>query len=163
MVKVACDRADSQVGQAGSTHVEVAEGENEVDLSMLPEKDRNKILNQRTKSAEMAKAKTDREAARTTAKTLKETTATTKRDARKVKKPKAHSSPLHLTETSIVSPSQNPHKRYSSVALLSASRLQQLASPSLMDMFRGSSSQVPYYLLMRTMWRRRPSPRNGWI
>jgi hypothetical protein len=44
-VKIAYDKADSRGAKVGSTHVEVPEEENEVDLSLLPKKERNKILN----------------------------------------------------------------------------------------------------------------------
>jgi hypothetical protein len=45
----------------------------------------------------------------------------------------APSPPILMTETSTASPSQNPRKWESSFAQFSVSRLQQLASPSLMD------------------------------
>ena len=45
VVKIAYDKANSQVGEARYTHVDVLEEENEVDISLLPEKERNKILN----------------------------------------------------------------------------------------------------------------------
>jgi hypothetical protein len=45
---------------------------------------------------------------------------------------------LLLTETSTATPSPNPRKRDSSLAQLSVSRLQQLASPSLMDSAGGA-------------------------
>ena len=149
VVKDACDRDDSRVGQVGSNRAEVEEEENEVDLSVLPEKERNRILAQRERVAKKAADKEEREAkkvadkeereaARTAAKTLKETTTTAEKDGKKVGKPKAKSSPLHLTETSIASPSLSNRKRDYSVALLSASRLQQLASPSLMDSAGGT-------------------------
>jgi hypothetical protein len=53
----------------------VQEDEVEVGINLLPEKEKNKILNQRTRDAERAKAKTEREAQRAKDKT--------KRDAKK--------------------------------------------------------------------------------
>jgi hypothetical protein len=135
-VKIACDRADSKGAEVGSTHVEVPEEENEVDISLLPLKERNKILNQRTRDAQKAKDKADREATRATAKTLRDSIAAAEKEARKAEnsgKSKAITPPLLLTETSYALPSQNPHKRDASFAQLSVSRLQQLASPSFMD------------------------------
>jgi hypothetical protein len=137
-VKAACDKADSKGTEVRSQLVEVQEEENEVDLSLLPEKEKNKILNQRTRDAKKAMDKADREATRATAKALKKTTVVAMKEARKTGKSKAQSSLLHLTETSIASPSQNPLKRDSSIAQLSVSRLQQLESPSLMDSAGGA-------------------------
>jgi serine/threonine protein kinase HipA of HipAB toxin-antitoxin module len=101
-VKAACDKADSKGAEVRSQLVEVQEEENEVDLSLLPEKEKNKILNQRTRDAKKATDKADREATRAAAKTLRETTAATAKEARQIGKSKSQSSPLHLTETSIV-------------------------------------------------------------
>jgi hypothetical protein len=44
-VKLACDKAYSKDNELGSDHVEVLEEENKVDLSLLPNKERKKILN----------------------------------------------------------------------------------------------------------------------
>jgi hypothetical protein len=60
--KKACDQADSKAAAFGHNQGEVQEDEVEVDINLLLEKERNKILNQRTRDAERAKAKTDREA-----------------------------------------------------------------------------------------------------
>jgi hypothetical protein len=116
----------------------VQEEENEVDLSLLPEKEKNKIFNQRTRDAKKATNKANREATKAAAKALRETTVAAAKEARKTRKSKAQSSPLHLTETSIASPSQNPRKHDSSIAQFSVSRLQQLASSSLMDSAGGA-------------------------
>lgn len=122
VVKAACDRDDSQVRQAGSTHVGITEEENEVDISLLPEKEKNKTLNQRAKAAEKAKAKADREAEK--AKKVEEKAKKVpERKGGRAKKTRAQSSALHLTETSIASPSQSARKRDFSTALLSTSRL----------------------------------------
>jgi hypothetical protein len=50
-VKIACDKADSRGAVLISNQVEVLEEENEVDLSLLPKKERNKILLQREREA----------------------------------------------------------------------------------------------------------------
>jgi hypothetical protein len=113
-VKIACDRADSKGAKVGSTHVEVPEEENEVDISLLPLKERNKILNQRTRDAQKAKDKVDREATRATVKALMDSIAAAEKEARKAEnsgKSKAITPPLLLTETSYALPSQNPCKR----------------------------------------------------
>jgi septal ring factor EnvC (AmiA/AmiB activator) len=115
-VKAACNKADSKGTDVRSQLVEVHEEENEVDLSLLLEKEKNKILNQRARDAKKATDKADREATRAAAKALRETTATATKEARKTGKSKTQSSLLHLTETSIASPSQNPRKRDSSIA-----------------------------------------------
>jgi hypothetical protein len=48
----------------GPNEGEVQEDEVEVDINLLPEKEKNKVLNQRKKDFDRAKAKTDREALR---------------------------------------------------------------------------------------------------
>jgi hypothetical protein len=53
----------------------VQEDEVEVDINLLPEKEKNKVLNQRKRDADRAKAKIDREALRAKGKA--------KRDAKK--------------------------------------------------------------------------------
>jgi hypothetical protein len=106
-----------------SSQVEVLEEENEVDLLLLPEKERNKIVLQRERDATKAKDKAD--------KAGKEPKKGGK--ASKSKTVAAPNPQVLLTETSTASPSQNPRKRDSSFAQLSVSRLQQLASPSLVD------------------------------
>jgi hypothetical protein len=60
--KKACDQADSKDAALGPNQGQVQEDEVEVDINLLPEKEKNKILNQRTRDAERAKAKTDKEA-----------------------------------------------------------------------------------------------------
>jgi hypothetical protein len=85
-----------------------------------------------------------RESVRATAKAVKEATAVAEKEGKKGEKPgksKVITLALLLTKTSITLPSQNPRKRDSSLAQLSVSRLQQLASPSLMD-FAGGALHV---------------------
>ena len=170
-MKIACNKVDSKSVEVGSTFVEVPKEENKVDISLLPLKKMNKILNQRTRDARKAKDKADREAMRAIAIALKDSIAAVEKEAKKVEKSgksKAITPPLLFIETSYASPSQNPCKWDASFAQLSMSRLQ-LASPSLMDsarglcMFRSFSSLVPYYPLVYIIYRRRPFPGNGWI
>jgi hypothetical protein len=136
-VKAACDKADSRDAALGPDHVDVPKELTDADLVLLPEKERNKILNQRTRDAKKA----DREATRDTAKAVKESITAKGKEGKKVEKPgksKAITPALLLTETSYASPSPNPRKRAASVAQLSVSRLQQLASPSLIDSAGGA-------------------------
>jgi hypothetical protein len=128
-VKISCDKADSRGAELGSDHVEVLEEKNKVDLSLFPEKKRNKILNRRTKDAKKAADKTEREATKATTRALREATATAQKEAKKAMKSwksKAFAPPHFLTETSIASPSQNPRKQDASFVQLSVSRLQHI-------------------------------------
>jgi hypothetical protein len=107
-VKISCDKADSRGAELGSDHVEVPEEKIEVDLSLLPEKEKNRILNQRTRDAKKVADKAEKEATRATAKVLREATATVEKEARRAEKSgksKAITPPILLTETSIASPS----------------------------------------------------------
>jgi vacuolar-type H+-ATPase subunit H len=125
-LKISCDRADSRGVELGSDHMEVPEEENKVDLSLVLEKERNKILNQRTRDAKKDADRAEREATRATAKALKEATAAIEKKAKEVeksRKSKALTPLLLLTETSITSPSENPRKQNASFAQLSMLRL----------------------------------------
>jgi hypothetical protein len=136
-VKAACNKANSKGAELGPGHVDMPEELTDADLALLPKKERNKILNQRARDAKKA----DREATRATGKALRESTITKGKEGKKVEKPgksKAITPTLLLTETSYASPSHNPRKRATSVAQLSVSRLQQLASLSLMDCAGGA-------------------------
>ena len=79
-----------------------------MDISLLPEKERNKILNQRTRDAERAKAKTNREAQK--AKGKAERDAKKGGQSRKSKAVVASTPTLVLLEASTESISQNPCK-----------------------------------------------------
>jgi hypothetical protein len=120
--KKACDEADDIVPHQG----EVQEDEVEVDISLLPEKEKIKILNQRAKDEVRAKAKADREAQKAKDKAVKYA----ERQLKKVGRSKnshvgdASSPALVLPEASTGSMSQNLRKRDSSFVQLSASRLQ---------------------------------------
>jgi chemotaxis protein histidine kinase CheA len=139
----------------------------EVDIDKLPEKEKIKVLNQRKRDADRAKAKTDREALR--AKEKAERDAKKGGRAGKSKAVVASTPSLVLPQVSTASQSQNPRKRDSSYAQLSLSRLQQITLPALMDsagevcMYKNSSSPDPFCPLMHTMCNTRLSPRNGWI
>jgi hypothetical protein len=78
----------------------------EVDINLLPEKERNKILLQRERDAKKAMDKAEKEAQKAKDKAEKEA-----KKVEKSRKSKASTLPLLLIETSISSPSQNPHKR----------------------------------------------------
>ena len=66
--KMACDEANGIVPYQD----EVQEDEVEVDISLFPEKEKNKILNQKAKDKERAKAKVDREAQKAKDKAVKD-------------------------------------------------------------------------------------------
>jgi hypothetical protein len=134
--KKACDQADSQGAALGPNQGEVQEDEVEVDINLLPEKEKNRILNQRKRDADGAKAKTDREALR--AKEKAERDAKKGGQSRKSKAVVASTPSLVLPQVSTASQSQNPRKRDSSYAQLSLSRLQQITSPALMDSAGGA-------------------------
>jgi hypothetical protein len=59
-VKIACDKADSRDPVLVSDQVEVPEEENKMDLSLLPEKEKNKIVLQREREAQKAKDKLEK-------------------------------------------------------------------------------------------------------
>jgi hypothetical protein len=134
--KKACDQADSQGAALGPNEGEVQDDEVEVDINLLPEKEKNKVLNQRKRDADRAKAKTDREAQR--AKDKAERDAKKGGRSGKSKAVVASTPSLVLPQVSTTSQSQNPRKRDSSCAQLSLSRLQQITSPTLMDSARGA-------------------------
>jgi hypothetical protein len=129
-VKQACVQADSKGAVLGSNQGEEQEDEVEVDISLLPEKERNKILNQRARDKKKAEDKAEKDAEKAKEKE--------KREGKKSGKSKPSTPPLLLTETSYASPSQNPRKRDASTAQLSLSRLQQITSPALMDSAGGA-------------------------
>jgi hypothetical protein len=164
--KKACVQADSKGATLDPNQGDKQEDVVEVDINQLPEKEKNKILNQRTWEAEKAKEKAEKEAEKAKEKAKKEAKRVEKSGKSKISTP-----PHLLTETSIASQSQNPCKRDASCAQFSLSRLQQITSSALMDSIRGgghcmcrsSSSLDPFCLLMHTICSTRPSPRNGWI
>jgi hypothetical protein len=114
----------------------VQDDEVEVDINLLPEKEKNKVLNQRKMDADRAKAKTDRKALR--AKDKAERDAKKGGRLGKSKAVVASTPSLVLPQVSTASQSQNPRKRDSSCAQLSLSRLQQITSPTLIDSAGGA-------------------------
>jgi hypothetical protein len=130
-VKNACDKADSKGVEQGSDHVNLLEEVNEVDLALLPEKERNRILNQRTKDAKKATEKVDKDAQKAKDKQDREAKKGERAGRSKSKAPL-------LIEASTTTPLENPCKRDASAAQLSVSRLQQITSPALMDSAGGA-------------------------
>jgi hypothetical protein len=119
-VKKACEKADLKGAAVASDHGEEDEEEVEADINLLPEKEKKK-----------AKDKVEKEATKAKDKAAKQPKKGGRASRSKIVA--APSPPILMTETSTASPSQNPRKWDSSFAQLSVSRLQQLASPSLMD------------------------------
>ena len=143
-VKAACDKANPRGVKLGSDNVVVLEEMSMANLALLPKKERNKILNQKTRDTKKAIDKALKESMRATAKAMREAIIVVEKEAKKGEKPrksKVITLPLLLTKTSTTLPSQNLHKRNSSLTQFSVSRLQQLASSSLMD-FAGGTLHV---------------------
>jgi hypothetical protein len=141
-VKATCDKADPRGVKLVPDIVVVPEELSLADVALLPEKERNKVLNQRSRDAKKALL----ESTRATAKAVKEAAA--EKEGKKGQRPgksKVITPQLLLTETSTATPSPNPRKRDSSLAQLSVSRLQQLASPSLMDSAGGALHVQEYF------------------
>jgi hypothetical protein len=105
----------------------------EVEINQLPEKERNKILNQRARNKNNVEDKGEKDAEKAKEKKKKEG-----KKSEKSRKSKPSTPPHLLTETSYALPSQNPRKRDASTAHLSLSRLQQIISPTLMDSAGGA-------------------------
>jgi hypothetical protein len=148
----------------GTNLGEEQEDEVEVDINQLPEKERNKILNQRARNKKKAKDKAKKDAEKAKEKEKKEG-----KKGEKSRKSKPSTPPLLLLETSYASPSQNLCKRDASTTQLSLSRLQQITSPALMDS-AGEALRIHEFFfsgsllsIMHIMCSTRPSPRNGWI
>jgi hypothetical protein len=71
-VKKACDEADSKGVASGINNGKEQEGEIEVDLNVLPKKERIKIINQRARDAKKAIEKVEKEAQKAKEKAEKE-------------------------------------------------------------------------------------------
>jgi hypothetical protein len=146
-VKATCDKADPRGVKLVPDVVVVLEELNLADVALLLEKERNKILNQKARDAKKALL----ESTRATAKAVKEVVAEKKgKKGQKLGKSKVITPQFLLTKTSTATPSPNPRKRDSSLAQLSVSRLQQLASPSLMDS-AGSALHVQEFFFSRSL------------
>jgi hypothetical protein len=109
-VKKAYEKADSKGAAVASDHGEEQEEEVEVDINLLPEKEKNKAKDKAEKEATKAKDKAAKQSKKGGRASRSKTVA-------------APSPPILMTETSTASPSQNSHKRDSSFAQLSVSRL----------------------------------------
>jgi hypothetical protein len=146
-VKATCDKADPRGVKLVPDVVVVLEELNLADVALLLEKERNKILNQKARDAKKALL----ESTRATAKAVKEVVAEKKgKKGQKLGKSKVITPQFLLTKTSTATPSPNPRKRDSSLAQLSVSRLQQLASPSLMDS-AGGALHVQEFFFSRSL------------
>jgi hypothetical protein len=108
----------------------------ELDLNLLPEKERMKTLNQRERETKKAKLKAEKEAQK--AKDKLEREAKKAERSSKSKAVVASTPTLALPEASTRSMSQNPRKRDSSFAQLSVLRLQQCTSPAFQDYVGGT-------------------------
>jgi hypothetical protein len=144
-VKKACVQADSKGAALGTNQGEEQEDEVEVDINQLPEKERNKILNQRVRDKKKAKDKAEKDSEKAKEKEKKEG-----KKGKKSGKSKPSTPPLLLIETSYASPFQNPRKRDASTAQLSLSRLQQITSPALID-FAGGALWVHEFFFSRSL------------
>jgi hypothetical protein len=139
----------------------VQEDEVEVDINLLPEKEKNKVLNQRKMDADRAKAKIDREAQR--AKDKAES------DAKKGGQwlPSllhlcCHRFPLHHSHRIPASGIPPVHSYHCQDFSRSHHRPSWTLQGELC-MYMSSSSLDPFCPLMHTMYNTRPSPKNGWI
>jgi hypothetical protein len=132
-VKKACFEADSKGATSHPNQAEVEEVEEEVDINELPARQRNKILAQRARD----KKKADNKALKDLKNAEKAKGKGGNRGQRS-EKSQPSTPPILLTETSTATWSQNTRKRDATVAELSMSRLQHLASPALMDSTGGS-------------------------
>jgi hypothetical protein len=131
--KKACVQTDSKGATLDPNQGEEQEDEVEVDISQLPEKERNKILNQRIRDTKKVEEQATKKAGKAKEKAMKGA-----KRAEKSGKSKTSTPPHLLIETSIASQSQNSHKRDASCTQLSLLRLQQITSPALMDSTRGA-------------------------
>jgi hypothetical protein len=94
-VEMAYDQANSKGAALDSNNSEVQEEEVEVDLNLLPKKERNKILKQRTRDVKKVTDSVEMEATRAIARAKK---------VERSGKSKAFTPPHFLTEISTTSP-----------------------------------------------------------
>jgi hypothetical protein len=143
-VRKTCEMADSKGAPTVFDNAQEHEDEVEVDISLLPEKKKNKIIKQRERDAKKAEDKEEREAQKAKDKEerdAKKAKDKEDREAKKAGKSKAVAAPslqLLLTEASTATPSQKSRKQDASVAQLSMSRLQHITSLALMDSTGGA-------------------------
>jgi hypothetical protein len=107
-VRKTCEMADSKGAPTVFDNAQEHEDEVEVDISLLPEKKKNKIIKQRERDAKKAEDKEEREAQK--AKDKEERDAKKGERAGKSKAVASPSFPLLLTEASTATPLQNPRK-----------------------------------------------------
>jgi hypothetical protein len=144
-VKKACVQANSKGAALGTNQGEEQEDEVEVDINLLPEKERNKILNQRERDKKKAEDKAKKDAKKAKEKEKKEG-----KKGEKSGKSKPSTPPLLLIETFYASPSQNPRKPDASTAQLSLSRLQKITSLALIDS-AGGALRVHKFFFSRSL------------
>jgi hypothetical protein len=143
-VRKTCKMPDSKGAPTVFDNAQEHEDEVEVDISLLPEKEKNKIIKLRERDAKKVEDKEEREAQKAKDKEerdAKKAKDKEDREAKKASKLKVVAAPslqLLLTEASTTTPSQKSRKRDASVAQLSMSRLQQITSPALMDSVGGA-------------------------
>ena len=113
-VKKAYEKADSKGVAMAFDYGEEQEEEVQVDINLLLEKKKNKILLQREKEASKAKDKAEKEATKAKDKVAKQPKKGGK--ASRSKTMAVPNPPILMTETSTTSPSQNPRKWDSSFA-----------------------------------------------
>ena len=125
-MKATCNKADPRGVKPVSNVVVVPEELSLADIALLPAKERNKILSQKARDAKKV------ERASTKATTVVE------KEAKKGERIGKFKVITPQTKTSTVSPLQNNHKRDSTFAQLSVSRLQLCTSPSFQDCTGGT-------------------------
>jgi hypothetical protein len=127
-VRKTCEIVDSKGALKGAPTVtdnaQEHEDEVEVDISLLPEKEKNKIIKQRERDTKKAEDKEEREAQKAKDKEERDAKKAKDKEDRKAKKDErackskavaAPSFPLLLTKASTTTPSQNPRKWDASV------------------------------------------------
>jgi flagellar biosynthesis GTPase FlhF len=146
-VRKTCETVDSKGAPTVTDNAQEHMDEVEVDINLLPEKEKNKILKQRERNAKKAEDKEEREAHKAKDKEERDAKKAKDKEEREAKKGeragklKAVAAPslqLLLTEASTATPSQKSRKQDASVAQLSMSRLQHITSLALMDSTGGA-------------------------
>jgi hypothetical protein len=165
--KKACDQADSQGAALGPNEGEVQEDEVEVDINLLPEKEKNKILNQRKRDADRPRLRLigRPRGPRTRQKGMPRKVGdqgSQRRWLPPLLHLYCHRFPLHHSHripASGIPPVHNYHCQ-------DFSRSHHRPSWTLqgeLSMYTSYSFLVPFCPLMHTMCNTRHFPRNGWI
>jgi hypothetical protein len=139
----------------------------EVDINLLPEKEKNKVLNQRKRDADRAKAKIDREALRAKEKQKGMPRKVGDQGSQRQWLPPLlhlcfHRFPLHHSHR-IPASGIPPVHGYCCQDFSRSHHRPSWTLQGELCMYRSSSSLDPFCPLMHTMCNTRPSPRNGWI